>query len=103
MARQPKLRGVSPVPFAKASEDTNLRALRSVGCLSGVIPDMHKFVRDQLVEAHAPKEAAALKAIREQQGYADQFRDTMLQSLADAVDFKKADELIAAAREDVEG
>ena len=59
-------------------------------------------MRDNLVEAHAPEQAAALKSLREQQGYVEQFRDTMLQSLADAVDFKKADELVAAAREDVD-
>ncbi len=87
----------------KARDEDTLIAIGAVQpYLSGVAPEMHKFVRDTSVEAHAPEQAAALKSIREQQSYADQFRDTMLQSLADTVDFKKADDLIAAAREDVD-
>ncbi|MEI9992071.1 MAG: hypothetical protein WDM86_18795 [Rhizomicrobium sp.] len=82
-------------------EDTLLAVASCQAYLSGVVPEMHQFVRDTLIEAHAPNEAAALKGLREQQGYAQQFRDTMLQSVADTVDFKKADELIAAARDDL--
>ena len=58
---------------------------------------MHKFARDHLIEAHVPQEAAALKSIREQREYAEQFRNTMLQSVGDMIDFARADELIAAA------
>lgn len=69
--------------------------------LSGVIPQMHQHVRDQLIEKHAPNEAATLKAIAEQRVLAEDLRAQVLQSVAELVDFQKADEFIAAAHEEM--
>lgn len=73
-------------------EDTLMALASHQSYLSGLSPEMHRYARDVLVEAHAPKEAAALKGITEQQQFVGQFRDHMLQSVADLVDFKKADD-----------
>ena len=83
----------------KAGDEDTLIAIASYQpYLSGVDPQQHAFARNHLIEAHAPSEAAALKSIREQQGYVAGFCETMLQSVADLLDFSKADELIVAAQ-----
>ena len=69
--------------------------------LSGLPPQLHEFARTTLIEAFAPKEAAALAGLKEQQGLAAKLGETMLQSASDLIDFRKADKLIAAARDDL--
>jgi hypothetical protein len=82
-------------------EDTLIAIASCQNYLSAVPPQMHQYVRDQLIEAHAPTEAATLKSIGEQRALAEQLRQTMLQSIGDLIDFRKADELIAAASEEL--
>ena len=53
--------------------------------------------RDHLIDIHAPEQAAALASLAEQQKFAAQMRDTMLQTVADLIDLQKADEMMAAA------
>ena len=68
--------------------------------LSGVAPGVQKFLRDGIIEAKAPEQAAQLKAFAEQDGLASMFRENLLQSVSDLVDFNRAEEIEAAARED---
>ncbi len=69
--------------------------------LSGLQPQVHQMTRDHLIEVHAPAEAATLKALAEQQVMTQSLRDTMLQTVSDLVDFQKADEMIAAAKDEL--
>jgi hypothetical protein len=82
-------------------EDTLIALASCQPYLSGLPPQLHDYARDHLIELHAPQEAAVITGIQEQQKLVQQMRDTMLQSVADLVDFKKADEIIAAASADV--
>ena len=85
-----------------AGDEDTLIAVASVqSYLSQVPPQMQEYVRDHLIQTHAPEEAATIKAISEQRAQAEQFRGLMLQSLADLIDFQKADELIAAANDEL--
>gem|GEM_PF-6173235 len=86
----------------KAGDQDTLIAIASVQpYLSGVPTQVQAMVRGQLIEANAPEQAKALKGLQEQHDLATRFRETMLQSVADLIDFQKADELIATAQEDV--
>lgn len=68
--------------------------------LSGIPPELHEHTRNFLIERNAPKEAAALSSLKEQQGYAAQFRDVLLQSISDATDIAQGKEILAAALND---
>lgn len=86
----------------KAGDEDTLVAVASYqGFLSGMEAERQKYFRDYLVEAHAPQEAAMLQAMGEQRQLAEELRQTVLQSLADLIDFNKADELIAAANDEL--
>jgi hypothetical protein len=86
----------------KANDHDTLIALASCQpFLSGLDQQAHQYVRGQLIEAYAPREAAALASIREQQDLSIKLRDTMVQSVGDMIDFAKADELISAASDEL--
>ena len=82
-------------------EDTLIAIASYQPYLSAIPAQMHEFVRDQLIEAHAPEEAATMKAIGEQRAFAEQLRGEMLQSVGELIDFQKADEFIAAANDEL--
>lgn len=90
---------------ARASGDRDILVAiaNAPAFLSGMPAQLQQLARDELIAAHAPQEAETLKALREQQSHARQFRDEMLQSVADTpgIDLIKADELVEAARDDV--
>lgn len=87
----------------KAGDEDTLIAVASVqSYLSGVDGQVQSMVRGQLIEAKVPEQAAALKRSKQEQEEAARFSAHMLQSVADLIDFQKSDELVAAAREDVE-
>jgi hypothetical protein len=87
----------------QAGDEDTLIAIASVQpFLSGVDAQVQNMVRGQLIEAKVPETAGALKSSKEQQEEAARFAAHMAQSMADLIDFQKADELIAAAREDVD-
>lgn len=86
----------------KAGDEDTMIAIASVQpFLSGVDAQVQNMVRGQLIEAKVPQQAAALKASKAAQEDAARFSAHMLQSVADLIDFERADELIANAREDV--
>jgi hypothetical protein len=83
-------------------EETLIAVTSAPSFLSGIQPQLIESYQEHLIGLKAPDQAATLRSLREQQQFANQFRETMLQSLGDLIDFRKADELIEAAREDVQ-
>jgi hypothetical protein len=100
--RMPQGDALRALEAAKAAgdEDTMIALASTQPYLSGLPPQMHEHTRGLLIEAKASVEAAALASLQEQQGLVEIFRAEYLQSVADAVDLARADEIIAAARED---
>jgi hypothetical protein len=100
--QMPRTQALQALEVARlAGDEDTLIALASYQpYLSGLPPEMHKHTRDHLVEAKAPDQAAALQSLQEQEELVRAFRGEMAQSVADLIDFHKADEIIAAARDD---
>jgi hypothetical protein len=76
--------------------------LECLGYLTGLPPEMHKHAQDHLIEIYAPKEATALEAMADQVKVVELFQSELAQYTADLIDFGKADEIIAAAQQDVQ-
>lgn len=100
--RAPRGEALKMLQVAQDTKDEDtLIALASVQhFLSGLPPEVHQQTRDVLIDLKAPHEAATLAAIRDQQRLANQFRESMVSSVGAMVDFRRADEIVAAARED---
>lgn len=81
-------------------EDTLVALVANQHQLSGLPPELHQNARDQLIAAHAPQQAEAMGALSEQIQHSTMFRDEMAASVAALTDFRRADEIMAAARED---
>jgi hypothetical protein len=98
----PRSQAINTVESAKKSNDEEtLIALASVQpYLTGLPPEMHGYARNHLIQAYAAEEAKALEVMEEQVKIVKLFQSELAQSTADLIDFRKADEIIAAAQED---
>ncbi len=68
---------------------------------SGVEPKLHETYRAAVVEAYAPDQSKLMAQLQAEAEHVELFRAYMLQSIADAADLKRADELAEAARDDL--
>jgi hypothetical protein len=89
----------------RAIETGDVVTLRAIGgasdYLCGLSEDLHKAVKDRLIalDPETRKAAQDAKAFDEQASHADLIESTVLQGVANRIDFVEADSLAAMARD----
>jgi len=98
----PDARMAAVVRAIETGDKVTLKALGSDPAdTSGLSPDLYKAVRDRLIalDPETREAAQAAKAFDEQAAYAEMIESTVLQGVANLIDFVEADSLAAMASE----